>query len=220
MAAAITVTPALPLARRPAAARPRPVAYALRVVDSALDRLGFSGGPTGGEAAIRWTLALAGELRAGSESLKAIRSVHEMHPVAPRAAAAARVGADVPAALREDAAIGGVMLLRSVAACWLVGQRTGAGLAEALENLADGYRRTLAIERTVRVEMAAPRATARIMSLLPVLGIGLATLLGANPIAWLTSTPLGLATLVAGVALNAMGAVWTRRLSRRMELGR
>ncbi|MDP4014184.1 MAG: type II secretion system F family protein [Candidatus Nanopelagicales bacterium] len=172
------------------------------------------------DEALRWAMALAAELRAGTEAATALASVDRVQPLAHRAARAATTGGDIPAGLRTDALRAGVPLLNTVAACWQVGQSSGAGLADAVENLSDGYRRTLAIERSIDAELAAPRATARLMAILPLIGVGLATMLGANPVAWLMTTPLGLLTLAAGLSLNLLGAGWTRHLARQMEPGK
>lgn len=169
------------------------------------------------EAAILWVLALAGELRAGSEPLRAVGVCTRRHGVAHRAARAARVGGDVAAALRADAEASGARILTSVAGAWDVAQRTGAGMADVLESMADGYRKTIEVQRTLEVELASPRASARMMSLLPAIGVLLAMALGADPIRWLTTTPLGIGCLVAGVGLNVAGFVWINGIVTRLE---
>ena len=61
---------------------------------------------------------------------------------------------------------------------------------------------------------AGPRATARLLAGLPFLGLIMAAVLGADPLAFLFGTLPGLACLLAGVGLNATGALWTHRLAR------
>lgn len=164
--------------------------------------------------AIAFVLALAGELHAGSDPNRAVSLCGRRFPVASRAARAARIGGDVAAALRADAEAADASLLRSVAGAWDLAGRTGSGLADVLDHLADGYRRTIEVRRTLAVELASPRATARLMSLLPVIGLGLAMLLGADPLRWLTTTIPGVACLVAGIALNLLGYLWIRQIVR------
>lgn len=169
------------------------------------------------EAAILWVLALAGELRAGSEPQRAVVICTRRHGVARRAARAAHVGGDVAAALRADTEATGARVLTSVAGAWDVAQRTGSGMADVLESMADGYRRTIEVQRALEVELASPRASARMMSLLPAIGVLLAMLLGADPLRWLATTPLGLGCLVAGGLLNVAGFVWINRIVVRLE---
>lgn len=164
---------------------------------------------------VAWILALAGELRAGSDALRALQVCSRRHGVAPRAARAAALGGDVAAALREDSATAPV--LSSIAAAWSISQQTGAGLAEVLENVADGHRRTIEVRRSLAVELAGPRATARLMSLLPAIGVGFAMLLGADPLRWFLTTLSGMSCLCAGIALNLAGFWWLRALVHRVE---
>lgn len=168
-----------------------------------------------GDAGIAWVLAVAGELRAGSDGPRALRVCHERHGVAPHAARAAAVGGDVATALARDAVR--TPVLRPVAAAWGIAHQTGAGLAGVLDNIADGHRRSAAVQRDLAVELAGPRATARLMSLLPLIGVGLAILLGADPVGWLTSSVAGIACLVVGLALNGLGFWWMNQIVRKVE---
>ncbi len=187
-----------------------------RTSDSAGFRFGHSlRAVTDPDDAVAWTLALAGELRGGSDALRAIQVCTRRHGVAPRAARAAALGGDVPAALREDAA--GAPVLSSIAAAWSISQQTGSGLAEVLENLADGYRRTVEVRRALAVELAGPRATARLMSLLPAIGVGFAMMLGADPLRWFITSLTGTVCLLAGIALNVAGFWWLHALVKRVE---
>jgi tight adherence protein B len=161
-------------------------------------------------------MALVGELRAGSDPARALLVCGEQHAAAPHAARAARLGADVAAALRMDAA-GPRSLLAVVAGVWELQSSSGAGLADVLEQMAESHRRSRDVRRTLEVELAGPRATARTMSLLPVFGIGLGILLGADPLTWLTTTPWGLAVLLCGVSANVAGFVWIRAIVASVE---
>ena len=165
---------------------------------------------------IEWVAALIGELLAGKEPSTALHDSHECCPITPRAARAAGLGGDVPAALRKDSS-GYDSILRSVAGVWEIGHRSGLGLADVLQQMCDGEARSREVRRTLKVELAGPRATARLMSLLPALGLGLGVLLGANPLVWLATTPIGLAVFVSGVAANVIGYRWIRGIVRRVE---
>jgi tight adherence protein B len=60
--------------------------------------------------------------------------------------------------------------------------------------------------------LAGPKATVRLLTWLPLMGLGLGMALGVDPLAILLGTPLGLAALVAGIALTVAGRVWSARL--------
>ena len=165
----------------------------------------------------RWALAVAADLHAGSEPDAALRRAAQVHDYAHSAAAAARVGGNVPEALLKDAARDDVAALRSISACWRLGLTTGAGLASGIEAVVDGRRQALQVRRSLTTELAGARATARMMSALPLAGVGLGWLAGANPIGWLTGTPLGYLTLVVGVGLNCLGAAWTHRIAMHVQ---
>jgi tight adherence protein B len=69
----------------------------------------------------------------------------------------------------------------------------------------------------LEAQLASPRATARILMLLPLFGIAMGMMMGVNPVGWLLGTPLGLACLVGGLALTALGYWWTSRIVQRVE---
>ena len=89
--------------------------------------------------------------------------------------------------------------------------------ARALDRVADGLRGEQAVRRELSAELAAPRATARLLALLPGFAMLLGGGIGAHPLRFLTGTPLGLACLVLGLALIASGVVWTDRMARAVE---
>ena len=79
-----------------------------------------------------------------------------------------------------------------------------------------GLARSLRAQESARqdreVALAAPRATATVMGLLPVAGAALGLLLGVNPAAVLLFTPVGRLCLVMGLALWTLGRWWMQRL--------
>lgn len=104
-----------------------------------------------------------------------------------------------------------------LALCWEVSERTGAPLTGLLGGLADALEADLDAEAARSTAMAGPRSTVRILTGLPVLGIGLGMLMGVDPLGILFTTPWGLAALTAGAALTAVGRTWTRLLIARAE---
>ncbi len=165
-----------------------------------------------------WAMSIAGDLRAGTEPNTALRNASGRLDLAVAAAAAVRVGGDVPAALVSDAEVADDQLLRSVAACWSVGESTGAALAAIIEGIVDSHRQSVSVRRSLAVELAGPRTTARLMTLLPAMGLLLAWLLGINPLAWLFGSLIGFTALITGIGLNVLGAVWTRHLVAEVEV--
>jgi tight adherence protein B len=167
---------------------------------------------------LEWLEALVTEVRAGADPAAAlVASSRSVPGVVPRAVAAARAAGDVAEGLRADGARD--PLLRAVAACWDVASGTGAGLAASLATLADAGRENERLHRELRAGLAEPRATALVLAGLPLVGLALGALLGSDPLSWLLGSAPGLAVLVAGVALEAVGAWWSWRIAVSCEQG-
>jgi tight adherence protein B len=160
------------------------------------------------------------ELRAGSHPTAALAGVEADGPLAREilapAAAAARLGDDVPAALRRAATVrpGVAADIERVADAWALAERHGVPLAELLADAQEDIRWGFRFGNTVRAQLAGPRATAAVLTALPVVGIGLGQLLGADPIAVLRGGVLGQALLVVGAGLAAVGSTWTDHILR------
>jgi tight adherence protein B len=88
----------------------------------------------------------------------------------------------------------------------------GSGLAAGIDRLQEGLRAAESQRRAVDAELAGPRATAGLLAVLPVAGLGLAAALGAHPVQVLLHTRFGLYCLLLGLGLDAAGVMWTRRL--------
>ncbi|WP_445153465.1 hypothetical protein ACTWLI_08385 [Arthrobacter sp. Hor0625] len=142
------------------------------------------------------------------------------------ARAAAATGSPVGAAIRSAAA-GAVAAGRrhrrpprelaawvELAACFDVAEASGCPLADVLARFAAHLEADEDAGAARQTALAGPRATVRILTWLPFLGLALGMLLGADPLAVLLGTPLGTAALVAGLALAAAGRVWSSRLVR------
>ncbi len=170
-------------------------------------------------AALRESLAeVVADVRAGQPPERALtRALADRAALAPRTLAAARWGGDVVGALRDDARGGAQPLLASAAACWSVAATQGAGLADALDRLVAQDRRAEEVRRQLEAHLAAPRATARMLALLPAFGLVLGIAVGGDPIGWLLGTPLGVACLVLGLLLIALGLLWATRIAARTE---
>ncbi|MEU8800734.1 type II secretion system F family protein [Spirillospora sp. NPDC048819] len=119
--------------------------------------------------------------------------------------------------LGELAARPGAEGLRLLAACWRVGSERGGTLATVLDGLAVALRDEESQRQDVSVQLAGPRATARLLAVLPLLGLAMAAALGAHPIPFLFGTLPGAACLITGTALNLTGLYWTRHLAKSAE---
>lgn len=119
-------------------------------------------------------------------------------------------GQPLAEALRQ--VVGADRVVMSVAAAWALAEDVGAPLADVLEQLATGLRHEADVDAEVAASLAAPRATARLLAALPLAGVGLGELIGADPVRVLLTTPVGRLSAVAGVALAIVGQLWTRRL--------
>ena len=122
-----------------------------------------------------------------------------------------------PDHLDELAARPGAEGLRLLAACWRIGAERGGTLATVLDGLAGALRDEEAQRQDVSVQLAGPRATARLLAVLPLLGLAMAAALGAHPIPFLCGSLPGLACLTTGIALNLLGLHWTRALAKSAE---
>ncbi len=162
--------------------------------------------------------AFVAELRAGRAVGVALQRAAESDPGLVRAGiGAVRLGGDVAAALDRDAAGQRMPVLRRFAACWRVGEGTGAGLADAVERLARASREAERIRLELRARTAEPRATMRVLAALPAAGVALGALLGADTVGWLLGTVPGRVVLVAGVGLDVLGMLWARRIVTSVE---
>lgn len=159
--------------------------------------------------------ALAAELEAGQAPDEALRRSCGEPPVWPTALAALQLDGDVPAALEDDASTAPV--LRQLSACWRVAADSGAGLASAIGRLAESARQAENVRVDLEGQLAAPRATARMLAGLPIIGIGFGVMLGADPITWLVATTVGRACLVGGALLTVVGMWWTGRIAASVE---
>lgn len=99
-----------------------------------------------------------------------------------------------------------------VQAFFAVTMRAGAPLGPALRSQAAALRERAQQARESEIAATGPRMTARVLLALPAGGSLLAVALGFDVVGALTGTPIGIAALVGGLLLAALGALWTRRL--------
>jgi tight adherence protein B len=103
----------------------------------------------------------------------------------------------------------------AVAAAWEVANRSGAPLAACLRQLAASLRELGQLHADLETALAGPAATARLVAVLPLVGILFGGLLGFNTVATLFLTVPGWLCLGSGTGLMLAGNRWNHRLLRR-----
>ncbi|MFJ2504879.1 MULTISPECIES: type II secretion system F family protein [unclassified Microbacterium] len=120
---------------------------------------------------------------------------------------------------------GGVPLLDAIeaeggawvdlAAAWEIATTVGAPLAEVLRIIAESLRDAASAADDVRIALAEPAGTARLLLWMPLAGLLLGFALGFDTVGVIVGNPLGAACVVAGLLLVLAARLWTRRLLRR-----
>lgn len=161
--------------------------------------------------------ALVADLTAGLGAPAALADVSTDWPIVAPAAAIARLGGDVPGALRAASVRPGAEHLAQVAAAWDVSQRCGAPLTGVLDQLAAALRDDDDARNGVVSELSSARATARLLAVLPLFGLLLGGGLGGRPWVVLGTTMIGALCLLAGSALAVAGVFWVERIADAAE---
>ena len=121
-------------------------------------------------------------------------------------------GADLVTAI---AAEGGAW--QDLAAAWEVATTVGAPLAEVLRALAETLQDAAAASDDVRVALAEPAGTARLMLWLPAAGLLLGFALGFDTIGVIFTTVPGALCVLGGAGLVLAARRWTRALLRKAQ---
>jgi tight adherence protein B len=124
------------------------------------------------------------------------------------------IGGDAVEVWRQQARRAGHSGLLELARAWQVSIETGAPMSTTLDQVAASLAADEALTRVVNGELAAARATGKVMAVLPGCGIGIGYLLGGDPARWLLSGPSGWACLLSGVLLACAGVLWIEALAR------
>lgn len=103
---------------------------------------------------------------------------------------------------------------RMVGASWSIARDSGSPLASTLSLLAQSVRENEQMHRQIRATVAGPRATMRLVMLLPVMALAAGAVTGVNALGILFGTPLGLTALAVAGALMVGAWWWMRALQR------
>ncbi|PQZ96301.1 hypothetical protein CQ018_03260 [Arthrobacter sp. MYb227] len=110
-------------------------------------------------------------------------------------------------------------LWNRLAWCFAISERSGAALAQLLDHLATDLESSADMRRALDAALAGPRATSKLLTILPMIGLGLGQLLGIEPFTVLLTHPLGRIAMISGIVLWATNRWWCKNmLSKIMRL--
>jgi tight adherence protein B len=162
---------------------------------------------------------LVGELRVGAHPVAAFRvaatEVDGAVAASLRAVAArARLGADVAAGLHSVARSSPVPAhWERLAVCWQLAQNHGLAIATLMQTAQRDIVERGRFSAKVDAGMTGARTTAAVLAGLPLLGVGLGQLIGAEPVRFLLSGGIGGWLLVVGVVLACGGLLWADHIT-------
>lgn len=93
-----------------------------------------------------------------------------------------------------------------------VAQQSGSPMGDALWSFSTALREHASTLSQVESIIQAPLHTTRLLIALPVLGVGVAWLMGVNAVAVLTGSTLGWVSLAVATVLVLLARAWTKRL--------
>ncbi|MEV6441123.1 type II secretion system protein [Amycolatopsis sp. NPDC051716] len=154
---------------------------------------------------------MVAELRSGAHPIRAAEAAADVVPAVAgdlRAlATAAQLDTEAPTSA-----------LPQLAAAWALAKRHGLPMADVLDATRRDAEAGLAFGRRMRAKLAGPRASAAVLTGLPVLCMLLGQAMGAAPLSVLTGSTPGPALLVAGCVLLWAGTAWCRALTGRVRI--
>nr|WP_307614709.1 hypothetical protein [Nocardia flavorosea] len=106
--------------------------------------------------------------------------------------------------------------LARVADAWRVAERHGLALADLLSAARTDLAARAKFRSRTEAALAGARATAAILAILPVLGIGLGQLMGADPLRVLLFSGIGTYLLPLGAGLACAGLLWADEITHRV----
>ncbi len=110
------------------------------------------------------------------------------------------------------------IMAQALMACYGLSAIMGCRASDGLRTVAVMQRRRAALDEAREKAFAVPRATIRLLSILPVLTIIMGEFMGARPLTFLCRPGPGTICLILGAAFYVVGLVWIHQLMN--ELGR
>jgi tight adherence protein B len=105
--------------------------------------------------------------------------------------------------------------LSALALAVAISDVSGARMGNAISSLTRDVLATRDEHNEIKAELAATKATIAILAALPLMGLFMGKLVGANPFQWLLSSPIGHACLFLAISLEGIGIWWIHRLIKR-----
>lgn len=149
---------------------------------------------------------LADQLRVGNSPHKALRHAAVMHPSLDLEMGSS--DEENLTTLRRKA-IDGAQALSKVALFLELSNQRGTPLIPALDAIAASIEGELSLEEELQGELAGARATAVLMSVLPLI-----ILIALHPFHFLFGTLVGRIALLASILLNLIGRFWLARITK------
>ncbi|MCZ4301605.1 type II secretion system F family protein [Microbacterium oxydans] len=106
-----------------------------------------------------------------------------------------------------------------LAAAWEIATTVGAPLAEVLRIIAESLRDAASAADDVRIALAEPAGTARLLLWMPLAGLLLGFALGFDTFGVIVGNPLGAGCVVVGLLLVLAARQWTKGLLRQAKPG-
>ncbi|WP_410637215.1 type II secretion system F family protein [Amycolatopsis sp. lyj-346] len=154
---------------------------------------------------------MVAELRSGAHPVTAAEAAADVVPAVAGDLHALATAARLDTALAAPA-------LPQLATAWTLGRRHGLPMADVLDAARRDAEAGLAFARRMRAKLAGPRASAAVLTGLPVLCVLLGHAMGAAPLPVLTGSTPGQVLLVTGCVLLWAGTAWCRALTGRVRI--
>jgi tight adherence protein B len=165
-------------------------------------------------AVMRACSTLVGQIEIGELPAQALQVLAQDEPMFVPVAGAALVGGDPVAALRRLGAQPGCSGVTQLAMAWELCQRTGMSLAASLVRVTTELIAETELETVRESELASSLSTGRLLAGLPLVGLGMGFMVGADPLTFLTSGIAGQLCVLGASVFASAGLIWTQRLSQ------
>ncbi|MDR0837648.1 MAG: type II secretion system F family protein [Propionibacteriaceae bacterium] len=157
---------------------------------------------------------LVGQIEIGELPAQALQILAQDEPMFVPVAGAAQVGGDPVAALRLVGAQPGCSGVTQLACAWELCQRTGMSLAASLTRVTTELIAETELETVRESELASALSTGRLLSGLPLVGLGMGFMVGADPLTFLIRGVAGQLCVLGAAIFASLGLIWTQKLSQ------
>ena len=153
-------------------------------------------------------------LRSGASVLTALDGVAAELPETGLRAVVSRVRGGLSLADALDDWVADTPDRRTAAALLVLGHTSGAAMAASLDRAAASLRQRQALGDEIRALTSQTRTSGMVVAAAPAGFAVIVTFVDTGAMGGLLATPVGLASLVVGLALEGLGLWWMARLSR------